>query len=128
MIFYVVTVCTMVHLANLLGPLLHVLAFGSFRAFHSRANIASHNSDLFKMASMKNFANISSQLTLNATVPRFEAGSVMCSKILFGDFPGYLSCQNVIESMPTDLYPRTIGRRGPSPWNYFIPFRVLSCK
>lgn len=128
MISTVVTDPTMFCFGTLLCPTLCFAAFGSSGILHTRAEAASNNSRPFKLAPINRFANISSQVSLNNTVREFEAGSVRCNNILFGDFPGILSCLNAIESIPVDFFPQTIGRRGQIHWDYVLPFRILSCK
>ena len=118
----------MICFSIILGSSLYYATFGSSRIIHSRANIASGNSDLFNVAPINPPANLSSLVFLNATIPKLEVGSVECSNILGGEFPGYLSCLNAIGAMPMDTSPRTVGFRGPIEWNYVLPFRILSCK
>lgn len=122
------TIHTMICFSNFLGSSLYYAAFSSSRIIHSRTDIASDNSDLFDVASTNPPANLSSLFVLNATVPKLEVGSVECSNILFGEFPGYLSCLNAIGAIPADLSPRTVGIRGSIEWDYILPFRILSCK
>ena len=117
----------MVRLSTLLSSL-YFAAFGSPKTVRSREDIANGNRSLFNADSINLLANVSSLVMLNATTPDVEAGSVQCDNILFVEFPGFSSCHNAIQKIPSDSKVHMIGRRGLRPWDYLLPLRILSCK